>query len=112
MSREEQQFIGAYVPADIAARLALAAAVLNESRSAMTRQALAEFIAKMNLAGAGSLVARMAARLSGQWKDQQASAKGAVSYKDFVAAERAKLLEAGVSEELVSDVVKRIKHKA
>ena len=113
MSRERQQFIAAYVPDDVSSKLALATAVLDESRSALIRQALSEFFYRLETSPNGSLVVRMAARLSGQWKDQKAAAKATgPSFKEFVHDARERLLKAGVGEETVTEIIRRIHRSA
>ncbi len=106
------QFVGAQVPKEMAAELALASAALGVPRSLLIRQALALYLTPMKTRSP-TLIDRMASRLLAKWNIMQASTTGRrraskASVTRFCKAHRDMLLRDGIPEGVTDRIIGRL----
>lgn len=107
MEKDLDNFIGAHITDDQANGLALATVVLGETRSALIRHAIADYLS--TLQSQGSLVERMAKRLNGEWQVSKASSTDNQSLKRFQEQATIRLEKAGVADDTIVQVLERLK---
>lgn len=103
-----QYFIGAHITREQSNLLSLATVVLGETRSALIRHAITDFIKDLKKNASGTLMDRMANRLNGEWQVAKAASTDNQSFKRFKEQAAYRLQKAGVEAETITAVMEKL----